>query len=310
MSSGRPSPRAGRDALVVVISAAVLVVASTAGQRFLPGRHDEGSPASSVAGPSRLPSGAPVRPPSVPSPEISCSFEDRGFGDYEPWRNLRIGRVLIPRGRGMDEDGGFWLLFHFHGAEAVRKQIAPEGMNLVLAALDAGTLSSHYSEAIPPGITFGALIANVEEVVAAATGNPTAHARHVALSSWSAGYGAVAQLLSRPHERVEGLILLDSLHASYVPGERTIVSQPLTPFLAFASAAADGGPLFYLTHSEIKTEGYASTTEVAAFLLQNVGGERGRLFVRGYPGEGPEAHCAHLRLILPILREHLLPSWN
>jgi hypothetical protein len=308
MSGGR-SARPGRDALILAISAGVLVAASAAGHRLLPSQ-PSAAPGASLGPPSPLPSGALMRPPAVPIPEVSCSFEDRGFGDYEPWRNLRMGRVLLPRGRGLDEDGGFWLLWHFHGAEAVRKQVAPEGMNLVLAAHDAGTLSSHYSEAVPPPTTLAELTRNVESVVAEATGVPNAHAKHVAASSWSAGYGAIAELVRRPHEQLEALVLLDSLHATYAPGGQTIVPQQLAPFLAVAHAAAEGGPLFYLTHGEIRPGTYASTAEVGAFLLQNVGGERGRLFVRGYPGDTKDAHCAHLRLLVPILREHVLPSWR
>jgi hypothetical protein len=156
---------------------------------------------------------------------------------------------------------------------------------------------------------FEDLVAAAEREVAAASGRAGAHAKHVAISSWSAGYGAVAQVLAHPHARLEGIVLLDSLHSSYVSDTRRLQPGQLPGFVAWARAAADGGPLLYVTHSDVLTEDYASTRETAAFLLFQAGGERGRFFVRGYPGGTREDHCAQLRLLPAILQGTLLPGW-
>jgi hypothetical protein len=156
------------------------------------------------------------------------------------------------------------------------------------------------------------------------------HPTHIALSSWSAGYGAVARILGRSfaEPRIEAVILLDSLHAGYSPDGRSPAALQLAPFLAVAREAARGGPLFYLTHSEIPTSGYASTSETATFVAGELGVapawvtpnpldplplrrmvEGGRFFLRGYEGTDKAAHCAHLRLLPRILREHVLPAF-
>jgi hypothetical protein len=171
--------------------------------------------------------------------------------------------------------------------------------------------------------------------VATAAGRPTARARRIGLSSWSAGYGAVATILAAAHERVGAVVLLDSLHGGLVAGgapaaggARAVEAAGLGAFAAAARGAQAGGPLFYLTHGEIRPEGYASTAEVASFLLREMGAtatdvvpnpddeplplvrtyDERRFFVRGYSGDSKEAHCSHLRLLPAITRDHVLPA--
>jgi hypothetical protein len=264
--------------------------------------------------------------------DTGCHFTERGFGDYIGFRKLALlgggalGRALIPPGRAVAEDGSFRLLIHFHGAEPVRKQLAPEGFDLVIAGVDAGTGSLAYERAFPPG-TFEQLVDAIEREVAAVNGLPRAHAGPIVLSSWSAGYGAVTQVLARAHPRIEAVILLDSLYAGYPAGKRSIEHGQLGSFLDAARSALRGGPLFYLTHTAIATPGYASTGEVASFLLQELGAhatpieanagdahpllrlyEAGHLSIRGYGGGDRDAHCAQLHLLPGILRSAVLPA--
>jgi len=150
----------------------------------------------------------------------------------------------------------------------------------------------------------------------------------VTLSSWSAGYGAVAQILSRPSPRVDAVVLMDSLYAGYTDDRRSLDRARIAPFLAAARAALAGGPTFYLTHTDIATPGYGSTSEVATFMLGELGVsaaavaegenagpyalrrtfEQGRLWIRGYRGADRDAHCAELHLLPAILRDVVLPA--
>ena len=341
---GRPVPgRTGRlrDAAVLALSGAVLALA--AGANLSPSRPPAEAPQAPAAEaalvPSPLPTGAPSSATEVVFSEAaSCHFVDRGFGDYERWRSLPLGRLLVPQGHGVDDDGSFDLLIHFHGAEAVRKQIAHERLDLVIAGVDAGVMSSSYSKALSSPGAFRSLLATIEADVARSIGAPRARARNIALSSWSAGYGAVAQALAQFDERdspapnsppIGAVILLDSLHASYADGAGHIAPGQLSSFVEAARAASLGGPLFFLTHTDVRTEGYASTSETASFLLAQLKitpmpvepdpdspirltrlAESGRLFVRGYGGFGKEDHCAQLRLLPSILFEHVLPSFQ
>jgi hypothetical protein len=263
-----------------------------------------------------------------------CHFTDRGFGDYGAWRNLSTregappARVLVPAGRAVRPDGSFRLLIHLHGAEPVRKQLAPEGFDLVIAALDAGIGSHAYERAFTPGpATFDRLVEAIEREVAAVNGLPAARAEAIILSSWSAGYGAIGPILTRPDQRLQAIVLLDSLYAGYLAGKRTVEHGQIPLFLEAARRARTSATAFYLTHTAIGTPGYASTGEVASYLLAELGVaatpidadpreahaltrlfEDGRLVIRGYAGADRDAHCAQLHLLPSILRETILPG--
>jgi hypothetical protein len=315
----------------------VVVIAGAAAARRAPPAAPPEPEASAGPGlPPPLPSGAPPRGledlPADDERAAGCHFVERGFGSFGAWRRLPLGRALVPAGRGVSDDGSFRLLVHFHGAEPVRKQLAPEDFGLVVVGIDAGVGSHAYERALADPAAFDRLVAAVEAEVASANGIPAAHARPIALSSWSAGYGAVNQILARPHPRIEGVVLMDSLYAGYPnSGTRTLEHGQVGPFVAAARAARAGGPVFHLTHTAIATPGYASTAEVASFLLAELGvtaaavddgssaGERfplrrmfedGRLAIRGYAGADRDAHCAQLHLLPAILRDAVLPAWN
>lgn len=326
----------GRDAALLAASALVLLLAGGAGSAA---SSADASAISAVASADprlpTLPTGAEPRATQddevrADDEGVGCSFPEHGFGDYERWRPLSLGRVLVPGARAVRDDGTFNLLVHFHGAEPVRKELAPERMDLVVAAVDAGAGSSKYEHALAHDGSFEALLASIEREVAIASGRPDAHVGHLAVSSWSAGYGAVAQILARPHDKVEAVLLLDSLYASYQPGRRALEHGQVAPFVRAARSASEGGPLFFLTTTEIDTNGYASSSETAAFLLRELGArptpvsstsspteelsllrsyDRGALFVRGYAGKGSGDHCAQLRLLPGLLRRRVLPAF-
>lgn len=294
---------------------------------------EAGSSAEAAApGPmAELPAGASAEPATeTPDATDGCHFDDRGYGRYEKAHALSTGRLLA-HPHIADGDGSYELLLHFHGAEPVRRLLAPEGLDLVIAAMDAGTVSSDYDRALPDEESIRRWMDEIDVKVAEIIGRD-AHPRRVTFSSWSAGYAAMDAALDRASRwreddapRLGGVVLLDSLHASFGADGEQIVRAPLTPFLDAARDAAEGGPLFFLSHSAIQTDGYASTTQVADFFLHALdvhaesvrhGGddtlqlrrryERARLSIAGYEGGDREAHCAHLRLLPGVLTEHIL----
>ena len=124
----------------------------------------------------------------------------------------------------------------------------------------------------------------------------------ISLSCFSAGYGAVREILRRPEyfALVNNVLLLDGMHASYSPEGKlladggTIQASDIEVFVNFARAAVAGGRVsggssprvskgvfskgvfnkgdagrktFVVTHSEIFPGAYASTTECADYLL-------------------------------------------
>ncbi|XXY49656.1 hypothetical protein WME91_00675 [Sorangium sp. So ce269] len=299
--------------------------------------------AATSAEPLPLPRGGEIERVALDEHEAQagCDFADNGFGVYEGWRPLPMGRLLVPPARAIGADGGYDLLVHFHGAEPVRKQLAPRDLGLVIAGVDLGTRSSDYARALEGG-GWDALLQAIDREVASAAGVAGARARRLLLSSWSAGSGAIGRIIERGSGQLNALVLLDSLYGSYMPGQTSLVQGQLAPYVALASAAARGAPVFYLTHTETPTSGYASTKEVATFLLRELGAspitvtasgddalssahgrgaddardalrltrmyDGGSLYVRGYASAGPGGHCAQLRLLPAILAEHVLPA--
>ncbi|MBI4702127.1 MAG: hypothetical protein HY744_13420 [Deltaproteobacteria bacterium] len=217
------------------------------------------------------------------------------------------------------------LLVHFHGAEAVRALLAPADLGLVIVAIDAGEGSQRYAEAFAAPSALGELVESVRRALAEQDGAAPRLGRLV-VSAWSAGYGAVHQILLRRPEGLDAVILLDGLHASYGP-DGGLGVEAIEPFLDFARRARDGKAMMVVTHSEIRPVGYASTSETASYLLHELGAQRryaglvalegveqktsfaqGGLRVRGYTGTTREAHCALLRMLPPILRDDVLPG--
>jgi hypothetical protein len=315
---------------VLLASVAVVIAALASGQGRPAGAPAARPGAAATPLPSPLPSGAEQEAISIPDEDLSggCDFADRGFGAYGQWHPLPLGKVLIPPGGAAGPGGLYDLLVHFHGAEPIRRELAPLDLGLVIAAIDAGTRSSHYDRALN-GAAWDDLLASINRAMEEVAGVTGAQPRHVAVSSWSAGSGAVTRVLGRPASHVDALILLDSLYAGYTTGRPVLVPGQLPSFVSMANAAAHGGALFYLTHTAVPTSGYASTAEAATFLLQELGArpiditpspgdpmpltriyDGGNLYVRGYAGAAREDHCAQLRLLPVILAEHVIPAFG
>lgn len=247
-------------------------------------------------------------------------------------RVTRGGRVVfIPHGcesLGTSYD----LLIHFHGAPtAMEPAFEKSGIRGVLAVLNLGIGSGKYEEAFQVPGSFAELVHRISEVASDICPGSHASVRRVALSGWSAGYGAIWRILDRQldADRVDAVLLADGLHAGFEPDKerQRVVNWPqMAAFMLYADRAVDREKLMAITHSSITTS-YASTTETAGFLLQQldipkqVAGTpgprpdmtllyragRGAFYVQGYSGNDKPAHCDHLHAIsdtlFPLLRE-------
>src|SRR5205085_12531244 len=99
------------------------------------------------------------------------------------------------------------------------------------------------------------------------------HINHLYLSGFSAGYGAVRAILRNRADSIDGILLLDGLHTSYV-ADRKVDPIAMQPFLDFARAAVAGRKRFVFSHSEIFPGTFASTTETADYLIHELGLKR------------------------------------
>ena len=312
---------------------------------FSPSVGGAGAPqASSSAAPDRpvpAPSAIPV--PRLSRPHIGeadrqrghdeCMTPDPGQGAFLPKKMFPWGVVHLPRAGGHTGDFGYDVVVHFHGGEGARKALAPLGTGLVLVGIDRGEGSAAYEQAFPAASTFDALKRSITKVLVAESGKPEAHIRKLALSSWSAGYGAILAILrTSGDEGIDALVFLDSLHASYVSdtnGRGHYVHAPaIAGVLAFAERATRGEKAMFLSCSQIVPPNYASTAEVAALLLTKLGTpriaapptddplglltftDRGDCHVRNLGGRDERAHCAHLAYLGDAARDVLVPRWG
>ncbi len=288
-------------------------------------------------------------PPAAPPPEAPkfpgfpakkrrgginpCMTPDPGLGVYDPYSGsgISIGQALMPRKGGVSKSGAFDLMVHFHGHEPIRKEFVKVAKNIFLVGIDLGIGSGAYSAGFASPDTWNQLISSVEAQVAKRTGIKQAHVRKIALSSWSAGYGAIEQILRQTGgKNIDAVILLDSLHAGYIDERaRTLKTDQISPFVAYAKRAAAKQTFMFMSHSSIIPPGYASTTEVASYVVGQLHGrpkkatrqdvlgldmidrfDKGNFHMRGYTGDDKPDHCAHLGLMADIVRTHIEPRWK
>jgi hypothetical protein len=246
---------------------------------------------------------------------------------------IESGMMYLPTNFEVAEDGTFDVLLHFHGAPpALEKAVEQNGLNVAVLTVNLGIGSGAYETTYQdPGSlarVLGVLTRHVRKHGGAANAEP----RRVALSAWSAGYGAVWKILSRPEqaERVDAVLLSDGLHAGFKPGTwRQVDDLRMQPFAELADRAAKGERLFALTHSGIETYKYASTTETSSYLLKHLGlarstsgleetrnmvmtsrADEGSFHLLGFAGGTPDAHCEHLLELGQTLFPLLAARWQ
>jgi hypothetical protein len=258
-----------------------------------------------------------------------CLTDDPGFGTYRSWAKIAPGaQLLVPR--QLPSHGRVDVMIHFHGHEAARKEWVQAMQRPAFVGVDLGNGSQPYHDQFLDPDAFERLLRQTEKELSDGAMRHV-EIRRVGLSAWSAGYGAIQEILTQPlgKKAVDVVILLDGLHAGYAG--RGLNSVQLAPFVEFAQRAGAGNKLMFVSHSSIIPPGYASTTETANYLIDQLGGKprpsRPRssdpmgldlidyyvqkgFHVRGFAGHGKLDHCAHLGLFRDVLRYHVRRRWR
>lgn len=227
-------------------------------------------------------------------------------------------QLYVPRA-AFPVEGSVDVIVHFHGGlHYWSREMERYGFNAVLVYFSPGGRSSAYATPFRDPARFARLLEESQEALQDQEGWPDEVVfDRVAVTSFSAGYGAVRELLKSPEyvERIDGVLLSDSLYAGYVGDAalRQVNPQQMMPFVDFAKRAVDGEKAFTVTHSTIVPPGYAGTHETADYLvaaqglawrpvdLPGPGGMHrrreagaGRLTLIGAEGEDAIAHVIHL----------------
>lgn len=259
------------------------------------------------------------------------------------------GGVLYVPDTFASADGAYDLYLHFHGnVRVVRESAERAGLNAVVAVVNLGTNSAPYLDGYAVPTSYEDLLASIDRAVLA-RGLESPHRRRVAIGSWSGGYGAVSRILEhgRGLESLDAVLVLDGIHCGFSEeNPRALNTRILSPFLDATRRAAEGKILFSITHSEIDPIAYAGTNLTAAYLLDVVHGHRGEpesaapehlqlraaegavakalekgmeplseatvgtFHVRGYRGNTPEHHMAHLLQMGATVMPELAARWR
>jgi hypothetical protein len=222
--------------------------------------------------------------------------------------NVPGGVVIVPSSFS-SADGSYDLLVHFHGdVKIVVESMEMAKVNAVAAIVNLGVGSGVYEDEYATPGAYETVLEQVQKMMVA-RGLEGARPRRVALSSWSAGYGAISSVLQQRKgtDPLDAVLLLDGLHCGRLsdrPGDLNRLQ--LAPFLTAARTAARGGMLFAMTHTEIDPVNYVGSGETADYLVESV---KGLGEVTSGTGERP----VHLKLksaeraVEPSLEKRLEP---
>ena len=212
------------------------------------------------------------------------------------------------------------ILVHFHGdPQTIWNNAAYAKLDAVVVTVNLGAVSSAYQN---PYVADTNLFATLLNEARTTLRNQPDFADNLnfdklAVSSFSAGYGAVREVLKSPtyFNDIDGMVLADTIYASFTStSDHTPLDSQMTGFRDFAAAAKNGTKTLTLSHSQVLTYTYCNTAETADDLMAwtgvtpsayNVTGLGGLQFYRhaqagefemfGALGDDATAHSKHLQ---------------
>ncbi len=261
-------------------------------------------------------------------------YDFMGLGPYAAYRRLSVGRIAIPQKGGHTPDYGYDVVVHFHGQTALRTTLVQVAKGVAFVGIDLGNGSGPYSDEFTSRQSWPVLRESIEDALKAHSGEANAHIRNVALMAWSAGYGAVNEILKYHTREIDAVVLLDGLHAGWEQrvgrgfGPSKVVAGAIEPTVEFARLALAGDKIFVFTHSEVDPVLYPSTGATAQFLLNELGltmqpaaatddpfglvaaADVLGFHVWSYRGNDKPAHCTHLSHVDRAVRDIIEPAWD
>jgi exopolysaccharide biosynthesis protein len=262
--------------------------------------------------------GAPQNP--SPMVEHTRSHPRLQQGTPEGRREkLALGTLFLPA--KLKPKSPTPLLVFFHGPAWIAEAAGARQGRLAVVAIRIGAGSQVYARPFLDPKFFGALLQEAETKAGVKFAPIT-------LAGWSAGCGAIRQILSDPesYDRVANAILIDGIHTGYAGGKPGPLESPIEPenlriFVQLARDAAAGRKRVLITHSEIFPGTFASTTETADYILNELGLRRravlkwgpmrtqelsevrvGRLMLIGFAGNSAPDHVDQLHSLPDYLK--------
>jgi hypothetical protein len=180
---------------------------------------------------------------------------------------LALGTLFVPS--GIKGANNVAVLFFFHGGTWL-PEVAAAQNKMAVVTVQAGSGSGTYARLFDDPARFPALLKEAETKAGV-------HFGRTLLGGWSAGCGAIRQILKArdSYARIDAALMIDGIHTDYVDGkpgplESKIGGENLEIWLQLAHDAVAGRKRAIVTHSEIFPGTFASTTETADYLLKQL----------------------------------------
>jgi hypothetical protein len=231
---------------------------------------------------------------------------------------LELGTLFLPAKLKLKPQTP--LFIYFHGGTWLPEVAATRvgGMAVLSIQLKAGmgTYAKIFEE-----------IGRLDRLLAEAEAKAGVKFAPLTLGGWSAGCQAVREILkTRYYDLVPRIVLIDGIHTGYVggkpgPQESQIETENLSIFVRYARDAVAGKKEMIVTHSEIFPGTFASTTETADYLLNQLNLKRrptakwgpmqtqqlsevraGKFLLIGYAGNSAPDHVDQLHSLPDYLR--------
>jgi hypothetical protein len=273
-------------------------------------------------------------PPAMPRREIKPSASPPAGPIIQLTNNDAWATLFLPDGWHVPPRGEAKLVVHFHTIawftiqEHVRRESRFPLLNFAL-----GEGSATYARPFQEPARFQDWMRRVESELVSRGAPTNTRVIGVDISSFSAGYGAVREILKLESNRrvVQRIVLCDSLYGGLAETNapyprRKVLGEHVEPWRTFVQAAARGEKTFLLTTSDIETARYASTRECGAAVASAAGAEfkavlkdscaaaqepeyplirradLGRFHVWNYAGTNAQAHLTHVRHLADLWR--------
>src|SRR5262249_10322895 len=155
-------------------------------------------------------------------------------------------------------------VLHLHGAPSVNEPaLVATSWRAVLIEFNRKGLSSVYTKPFSDPELLPSLLEKTRKAIAKEGLVTDPEIGRVTVSSFSAGFGGVREMLNVPahFRRIDALYMADSLYCGYAgdASKREVDPEKMSGFLRFAQEAAAGRKTLVLTHSAQVPDGYAST---------------------------------------------------
>jgi hypothetical protein len=182
---------------------------------------------------------------------------------------LSAGTLFIPA--RLEGHKRLPLFIHFHGGDWLPEIAAARDGRSAVISVQSGTGSGTYARQFAQGKLFDQTLREASEKTGVVF-DP------ITLTAWSAGHGAIREILQAPeyYTRIQAVLLIDGFHTGYAGGKPGPLESSLEPehldiFLKFARDAMASRKKMIVTHSEIFPGTFASTTETADWLVAQLG---------------------------------------